>query len=729
MATVSTTTTLAQLVINKVPNQSTFANMQTNNQIQANQLYLVTEETPTVQSLETGTGSGVLKVNTTSGTSYNVTLAGATGPTGAQGKQGPTGAQGKQGPTGAASTVQGPTGAQGKQGPTGAASTVQGPTGAQGKQGPTGAASTVQGPTGAQGKQGPTGANSTVAGPTGAQGKQGPTGAASTVQGPTGAQGKQGPTGAASTVQGPQGPTGAQGKQGPTGAASTVQGPTGAQGKQGPTGAAGSYTFTSGSGGSFTVTPSGGSAQTISVGAYSGLLTEVSWTNGTTAGPVIKITVGGTSKTATVPAATSSISGIVTTTAQSFAGSKTFDNSDTFEIHSNVIRLKNKSNNNNPAGTNPYVTQLKMGDGDYVTFSEYNDDDLAIRGSSILLTTRTAMQTYNPSSTYTAGSYVWYNQYYYKCKTAITTAEAWTADHWEQMPISNGKIMSDADFHPWINNTYDLGTSSYRWKRIYVGNNDSYGSSTQPIYWSSGLPTAGSTYAGGTKVTLNNADKGASTATIYAPITGGTSGQYLKSNGPTAAPTWATLAAGPQGPTGAQGKQGPTGANSTVAGPQGPTGAQGKQGPTGAASTVQGPQGPTGAQGKQGPTGAASTVQGPTGAQGKQGPTGANSTVAGPTGTQGKQGPTGLQGKQGPTGAASTVVGPTGPQGKQGPTGATPTITNNVTGSGTSGYLAKFNGTNTITNGPALGSSTTTFLRNDGTWAEVSTVSAQIIRW
>ena len=46
----------------------------------------------------------------------------------------------------------------------------------------------------------------------------------------------------------------------------------------------------------------------------------------------------------------------------------------------------------------------------------------------------------------------------------------------------------------------------------------------------------------------------------------------------------------------------------------------------------------------------------------------------------------------------------------------TPSITNNVTGSGTSGYLTKFNGTNTITNGPALGSDTTKYLRNDGTW-------------
>lgn len=44
-------------------------------------------------------------------------------------------------------------------------------------------------------------------------------------------------------------------------------------------------------------------------------------------------------------------------------------------------------------------------------------------------------------------------------------------------------------------------------------------------------------------------------------------------------------------------------------------------------------------------------------------------------------------------------------------------LTNPVTGTGTSGYLVKWNGTGTITNGPQLGSSTTTYLRNDGSWA------------
>lgn len=55
--------------------------------------------------------------------------------------------------------------------------------------------------------------------------------------------------------------------------------------------------------------------------------------------------------------------------------------------------------------------------------------------------------------------------------------------------------------------------------------------------------------------------------------------------------------------------------------------------------------------------------------------------------------------------------------------GVTPSITNNITGSGTSGNLAKFNGNNTITSGPTLSSAITSqnqstkFLREDGTWA------------
>ena len=50
----------------------------------------------------------------------------------------------------------------------------------------------------------------------------------------------------------------------------------------------------------------------------------------------------------------------------------------------------------------------------------------------------------------------------------------------------------------------------------------------------------------------------------------------------------------------------------------------------------------------------------------------------------------------------------------------TPSIANNITGTGTAGSIAKFDGANGITSGPAIGSGTTKFLREDGTWQEPS---------
>ena len=96
-------------------------------------------------------------------TSPDVGAQGATGPTGSQGATGPTGAQG-------ATAAQGAQGAQGHQGATGA-------TGSQGATGPTGA----QGATGSGGSTGSTGAQGAI-GPTGAQGATGSTGS----QGATG---------------------------------------------------------------------------------------------------------------------------------------------------------------------------------------------------------------------------------------------------------------------------------------------------------------------------------------------------------------------------------------------------------------------------------------------------------------------------------------------------------------------------------------------------------------
>lgn len=51
-----------------------------------------------------------------------------------------------------------------------------------------------------------------------------------------------------------------------------------------------------------------------------------------------------------------------------------------------------------------------------------------------------------------------------------------------------------------------------------------------------------SLYAGGTNVTLNGTSKSATTASFYAPTTAGSSGQFLKSAGANASPTWVNLA-------------------------------------------------------------------------------------------------------------------------------------------------------------------------------------------
>ena len=75
------------------------------------------------------------------------------------------------------------------------------------------------------------------------------------------------------------------------------------------------------------------------------------------------------------------------------------------------------------------------------------------------------------------------------------------------------------------------------------------GSATKPVYLMRASYTDDhdyyykpcSLYAGGTKVTLNGTNKGASDVSFYAPTSYGSSGQFLKANGENNAPTWETV--------------------------------------------------------------------------------------------------------------------------------------------------------------------------------------------
>ena len=58
--------------------------------------------------------------------------------------------------------------------------------------------------------------------------------------------------------------------------------------------------------------------------AADSVFSSLSWTAGTTKGPVLNVTITGQNRTAMIPSASNTASGIVTTVAQTFAGDKTF---------------------------------------------------------------------------------------------------------------------------------------------------------------------------------------------------------------------------------------------------------------------------------------------------------------------------------------------------------------------------------------------------------------------
>lgn len=194
------------------------------------------------------------------------------------------------------------------------------------------------------------------------------------------------------------------------------------------------------------------------------IFTALSWTAGNSSGPNLSVTILGQTRNAAIPAASNTASGVVTTGTQSFQGNKTF--------YSDEFHIRNSGGNNTQVNNQPYVTELTLGDSRYTRLTEYADDRMAIRGSALILTNQSDA-VYNNTATYSVGNVVWYSNNYYRCKTAISTAEEFNASNWSAYATQG--VFAANNFSPVITNLYSLGTSSYQWTTVYANSiNASY---------------------------------------------------------------------------------------------------------------------------------------------------------------------------------------------------------------------------------------------------------------
>lgn len=157
------------------------------------------------------------------------------------------------------------------------------------------------------------------------------------------------------------------------------------------------------------------------------------------------------------------------TWSNTLVGNFTISTADACIIQANAIRLQNKAGNNAQATNEPYVTCLIIGDGRYCSLEEYKDDRLSIHGAhGILLHPHITIDIYDATKTYSIGTIVWQNNDYYYCKTAISEAEAWNADHWTVFPVAQGNTWSYGGLMPVRNNVWNIGSSSYKWASMYA---------------------------------------------------------------------------------------------------------------------------------------------------------------------------------------------------------------------------------------------------------------------
>ena len=229
---------------------------------------------------------------------------------------------------------------------------------------------------------------------------------------------------------------------------------------------------------------------------------------------------------AQMQAASTDQRGVVTTGAQAFAGIKTFNN------YINITKTPNGSNpgfyfQNEGESIGRMFSTVTTTPAIYFQGWSYNDDGTRTENYETFYLpainkNRTSNDSYRIITTKNPGYLYWANVPVSASSSTATTPTfrnltiggtsayehikfSRTAYNYVTVPFDDGGslclgkgastndglyIWNSTEYAPNYTNTFTLGTSSKRWKSVYIGASDSYGDANLPIYWDNGVPKA-----------------------------------------------------------------------------------------------------------------------------------------------------------------------------------------------------------------------------------------------
>ena len=194
------------------------------------------------------------------------------------------------------------------------------------------------------------------------------------------------------------------------------------------------------------------------------------------------------------------------------------------------IYIGTKSNgtwNIGNAAISGYDTWLRLNDlidftsGTYSPFEIRSKTALSVAADTLVSDTNKHDATFytgvDNATTGTTVTYINTSKNIILNRTSIGTEDATTDDN--LFYVDNWSKFK-GDLRPDATNTYNLGTSSKRWKTLFIGTADTYGSGIIPIYWNSGVPTPSTSTVGSgvIPIYLNAGTLTASTSTVGSGI-------------------------------------------------------------------------------------------------------------------------------------------------------------------------------------------------------------------